>query len=99
MSSARPGRMRLAHGIFTPETTTPCATNPDAWYDPKLTTGQGNPGRARDMCAPCPHVEQCLTAALKYEWGQPVSYRHGVWGGTTPLQRSRIEIELNGKAS
>jgi hypothetical protein len=83
--------MRLTLDAWAPPEPTWCADNPEAWYDPTLTTGQGNPQRARALCFGCPYTTQCLDAALDYEHGQPLTQRFGVWGGTLPWERAAIE--------
>jgi WhiB family redox-sensing transcriptional regulator len=50
----------------------------DSTGDRKVATA-----RARTVCAGCPDRGPCLTWALRFE-------RHGVWGGTSPVQRRRL---------
>lgn len=41
--------------------------------------------KARPICELCPVREECLNYALDSK------QRHGMWGGTTPIERLRIE--------
>lgn len=45
---------------------------------------------AKVVCARCPVVARCLDWALRA--GEPV----GIWGGTTPEERRRARLLLNG---
>jgi hypothetical protein len=45
---------------------------------------------ARLLCAECPLAQACLDRALAHEGTTPIRYRHGIWAGTTPVQRWRI---------
>lgn len=45
---------------------------------------------ARLLCAECPLAQGCLDRALAHEGTTPIRYRHGIWAGTTPVQRWRI---------
>ena len=38
---------------------------------------------AKSLCLQCPHIDECLEWALRYE-------RYGIWGGTNELTRKRI---------
>ena len=40
---------------------------------------------ARQICMRCPVISQCLRVGLREEYG--------IWGGTTPSQRSKIRRE------
>jgi WhiB family redox-sensing transcriptional regulator len=40
---------------------------------------------AKDICASCPIVQQCLEYAMTDPYGI-----HGVWGGTTKLERIQM---------
>jgi len=58
-------------------------TDPDAFF-PEV----GEPsGPARAVCARCPVRVECLTWALLND------ERHGVWGATSPPQRTRLRLE------
>jgi len=63
------------------EESTPCAKDPDKWFSGST----GVQGEAKAICRLCPFKKPCLQLALdnKEEWG--------VWGGTTPAQRSLIQ--------
>ncbi len=72
--------------------------------DPELFTGDANasgplPTRieraAIAWCERCPVQQACLEYALAHE---SRDMRHGVWGGTTPLQRQRIGKKGKGAA-
>jgi hypothetical protein len=80
---------------WAPPEPTWCADSPEAWFDPRLTTGgdngRGNRRDARALCSGCPFTTQCLDAALDYERGHPLSQRFGVWGGTLPWEQAAIE--------
>lgn len=69
---------------------TPCRADPDAWF---AYGAQHSPAMARAMCSACPFTTECLTVALEREKGQPLAYRHGIWGGTTPSQRAAMDRE------
>ena len=43
---------------------------------------------ALDVCAACPVRAECLAEVLSYDDIGGGTIRHGVWGGTTPWQRS-----------
>jgi len=49
---------------------------------------------AQTECRPCPVMWQCLRAAVIREWDGCKGDRHGVWGGSTPQDRIRLEDEL-----
>ncbi len=44
--------------------------------------------RAKQICERCPVIRICLTTALA------ANERHGVWGGLTPDERGRLDLEL-----
>ncbi len=46
-------------------------------------------------CERCPVQQECLDYAMAHE---SRDMRHGVWGGTTPLQRQRIGKRGKGAA-
>ena len=67
---------------------TPCQVHkPEIWfsYDP------GTQHYAASLCRECPVRQECLREALKYEQGQPVAIRFGIWGAKNPHERARIE--------
>lgn len=41
---------------------------------------------AQSLCQRCPHKAECAEWGIRYE-------THGVWGGLTPQQRSRIRTK------
>jgi hypothetical protein len=49
---------------------------------------------ATRVCDRCPVKLTCLAEALQREAGQPLNYRAGVWGGTTPAQRKLLSHAL-----
>jgi WhiB family redox-sensing transcriptional regulator len=60
-----------------------CATtDPDLFWPDK--GDRHGADKAKRICASCPVVQQCLEFAIVNE------EREGVWGNTTPEQRSRI---------
>ncbi len=73
--------------------------------DPELFTGEDANGSgplptriqkaAIAWCFRCPVQVECLEYALAHE---SRDMRHGVWGGTTPLQRQRIGKKGRGAA-
>jgi hypothetical protein len=54
---------------------------------PSLNAGQIR--QAREFCAKCPVIEECLTQALTNR------ERYGVWGGTTGRFRRQIFVLLD----
>ncbi|MEU0181819.1 WhiB family transcriptional regulator [Streptomyces sp. NPDC006207] len=46
--------------------------------------------KAKQVCAPCPVREQCLNYAMQAEGTYAVSFRGGIYGGTTPAERAAI---------
>ncbi|MDX3354720.1 WhiB family transcriptional regulator [Streptomyces sp. ME01-24h] len=46
--------------------------------------------QAKRVCAACPVRQQCLDYALAMEGAYAVSFRGGIWGGTTPSERAAI---------
>lgn len=46
---------------------------------------------ARRVCAACPVRALCLEDGLAHEDGVEVDGRHGVWGGTDPVERRAME--------
>lgn len=51
--------------------------------------------KAIRVCQACPVRQACLDYALS----QPPSNDHGVWGGTTHLQRRRLRKQRNENAA
>ena len=60
--------------------------DPSWWYTANSTLRE----TARLLCAECPLSQACLDRALAHEGTTPVRYRHGIWAGTSPVQRWRI---------
>ena len=60
-----------------------CADASLALFYPPPTQGRApwEPDEAREICARCPVIDECLTFA--YATGE----RYGVWGGQTPAER------------
>lgn len=54
--------------------------DPDIWFP----TRGGDVRPARDICAICPVIEECLTFALEN------SVRFGIWGGLSVLERRTV---------
>jgi hypothetical protein len=75
--------------------TTPACTQypPDWWFRDKR---PGNPPagdtlKAIAICrTECALTERCLAEALAMEAERGDWYRHGVWGGTTPEERTAL---------
>lgn len=53
---------------------------------------------ARSICGACPVAAECLKLALAVEGTSADQYRHGVFAGTTPVQRARIAGRHKGYA-
>lgn len=47
---------------------------------------------AKRLCGTCPIAAQkaCLSLALDHETNHGHGYRHGIWAGKTPAERSRL---------
>lgn len=70
--------------------------DPDDWFE----RGESDHyGHARTVCATCPVTGLCLTYALEHETGRGVSYRAGLWAGTTPTERHRVDLAQRRAAS
>lgn len=48
-------------------------------------------GQATQLCAGCPVIEQCLSAALEEEHGLSAGNRYTVRGGLSPKERALVE--------
>jgi WhiB family redox-sensing transcriptional regulator len=62
--------------------------DPDLWHP-----ANGNrvgAELAKAICQHCPARERCL------DWALEANERHGVWGGTTPLERARMRRDAKG---
>lgn len=61
--------------------------DPEIFFSPESERGprrRAREARAKEYCARCPVVEQCLEHALK------VKEPYGVWGGLTTRERSDV---------
>ena len=68
-----------------------CAGIPVDVFYPRAQGGNGDAAEAKDICARCPVTVQCLTYALDLE-SETGALRHGIWGGTTPIERGGIAM-------
>lgn len=64
-----------------PEDGVPCQANPDLWWP--QTSEDRTAAWAKAACASCPILDGCLEWAVHNE-------SHGIWGGTTAVERTRI---------
>lgn len=46
--------------------------------------------KAKQVCAACPVIAECLAFALKAEGTYSVYFRGGIYGGTTPSERAAM---------
>lgn len=65
---------------------TPCTGR----YKEFFADGIGNETRAERLCRGGPLLDGCLEDAIRNERTEPAYMRVGVWGGTTPKQRTLI---------
>lgn len=66
--------------------------NPTMWDTPNHTNIPTRANQAAlDICADCPVATHCLTETLHHETGLSTTRRAGIYGGTTPAQRARID--------
>lgn len=92
---AMPARTR-AIPVWTPDQQVPCAAAPDMWVEDEG-KGRGTYTSheakfAIEVChTGCPVRMECLDAALTEERGQSGSFRSGIRGGLTPMQRVRLD--------
>lgn len=63
------------------------APDPDIFFPAKGEHGD----QAKEVCATCPVTAPCLDFALKISQG---TYDHGIYGGTTPGERSELRRRL-----
>ncbi len=58
------------------------------WHDPEIFFPQSyqESHEAKRICASCPVVNECFLYALSV----PTQSDHGVYGGTTPMQRTAL---------
>lgn len=63
--------------------------DPDLWYE----RGEGDHyAEARRICSTCPATNWCLDYVLQMEQGRGISYRAGLWAGTTPKERHALDL-------
>lgn len=61
---------------------------PDAWYPTATSIDDPEARAAITVCRACPVTAECLAYALARE--DAPGTRHGIWGGLTADQRSRL---------
>ena len=74
------------------------SSTPDAWFPPEPDHYTQESARARRryeeharrLCSGCPVQLHCLEMALRAEAALPLTWIHGIYGGTAPWQRARI---------
>lgn len=52
-------------------------------------------GKAAELCAGCPVIEQCLSAAMREEHGLTAGNRYGVRGGLSPKERAALVLPVS----
>jgi hypothetical protein len=62
----------------------------DPWYPDKDSTSHTY-NEAREICGRCPIAQMCLAQAMDEERGLPQGVRHGMRGGLTPAQRTKLD--------
>ena len=70
---------------------------PAAWTDraDDMQWGRSDANRAAlDTCNRCPVKADCLATAMRFEPANGITYRSGIWGGTTPAQRTALAALL-----
>lgn len=69
-----------------------CRTvDPESFFSPDSERGAKRAGReaaAKELCAHCPVVQQCLGYAMQ------VNEPHGVWGGLTANERQALRSRV-----
>ena len=63
--------------------------DPELFFPEKGTNTRAGAALAKKICSTCPVTEQCLKEALRIE--QIFASRFGIWGGTTPHERSAMD--------
>jgi hypothetical protein len=53
-------------------------------------TGPGDEAIAIALCARCPVTKQCLEFSQKVEREHGHGYKHGIWAGMNPSDRSKL---------
>lgn len=71
---------------------TPCAGRLDDWF-PERRDDELAPKLA---CHACPIEKACLEYAMAEERGKSTAMRFGIWGGTTPEERFKLEFGNRG---
>jgi WhiB family redox-sensing transcriptional regulator len=86
-----PKYLKLAKAIENAPIIPPCMnSDPEAWF-PNMAQGRSAEiVNARNLCRVCPVQKECLEYAL----GDPDL--HGIWGGTTPRERSKLRVRALG---
>ena len=76
-----------------------CATTPkDVFYPDQIGVPEQKAYReARKICADCTVVKECLEYAMEVESDQ--ARRYGMFGGTTPRDREKLQCERDAKAA
>lgn len=69
--------------------------DPEMWFPDDSDTDTQN--EAIRLCHQCPLVTHCLDMEMDCEKGKGEKYRFGIFGGTTPRQRYRMEISRKEK--
>lgn len=67
--------------------------------DKKYDRDRMSESKATALCAGCPIMEQCLEMALKAEGDVTARNRYGVWGGTTPAMRVKVNAARKAEAA
>ena len=91
--TATAGYAYVGGDTWVPPEPTPCADDPESWFDPTIINriGAGDQRRARALCRGCPQRLPCTDAALLHEAGKPTGERFGVWGGLLPVERAELD--------
>jgi WhiB family redox-sensing transcriptional regulator len=66
--------------------------SPDLFFPPEGRAGLPVAQRALATCRTCPVRQRCLDTALAE------GHREGIWGGTTPVQRSELARQRPARA-
>ena len=68
--------------------TGPCAEDPEAFFP--ASTDHAAIQHAKALCHTCPAQAACLELAMRNEHGNAKG-RDGIYGGTTPAERARMD--------
>ncbi|MFF8716203.1 WhiB family transcriptional regulator [Streptomyces sp. NPDC015184] len=74
-----------------------CRGYADVFLPPR-TEANASPGLAREICAGCLVIEECLIAAMQEEGGADQYRRAGVRGGLTPVERAHLARRIKAAA-